>query len=131
MAKRIISVIVALIVAFAVIMGFEHLSGIIFKTPDGGVGKSIAEIMANMPMAAFLWLLLGYGVASFLGGLIATFISGRTAVQSALIVGGVLTAGGISNLIMLPYHPLWFMIVNVLEYVPLAWIGFLVARKKV
>jgi len=69
MAKRILAVIVALIVAFAVIMGFELLGGVIFKTAfDPKNGNSVTDMMTSMPVAAFLWLLLGYAIASFLAG---------------------------------------------------------------
>jgi hypothetical protein len=131
MAKRIISVSVALIVAFIIIMGFEMLGGIIFKTAfDPKDGKSVSDMMVSMPIAAFLWLLLGYGIAAFLGGLVATFIWGRTKAQPALIVGAFLTVGGIMNFISVPGHPVWFIVVNVPEYVPLAWLGYFAVKQK-
>jgi len=57
-------------------------------------------MLANMPVAAFLWLLLGYGVASFLDGLLAAFISGRTKAQPALIVDAIM------NLTL--FRAIWF-----------------------
>ena len=132
MAKRIFAVVIALAVAFGIILGFEQLGGVIFKTPglDPRNPKTISDMMTNMPIAAFVWLLLGYAVSAFLGGLVATFIAGRNNVQPALIVGTFLTVGGIMNLIMIPYHPVWFMVVSILIYVPFAWLGYMAAKAK-
>ncbi len=132
MAKRIFSIVVALLVSMAIIMGFEQLGGLLFKTPaiDPKDNKTISDMMQHMPIAAFLWLLLGYAVSSFLGGLIATFISGRKQSQPAMIVGAFLLVGGIMNFIMIPYHPIWVMITAVLLFIPCAWLGYLVAKKK-
>jgi hypothetical protein len=130
--KRIIAVVVALLVAFAVIGGFEKLGPVLFKTPviDSRDPKTISDMMASMPMAAFIWLLLSYAIASLLGGVIATYISGREKIQPALIVGAFLMVGGIMNFIIIPYHPIWFMVVNMLEYIPFALIGYAVVKKK-
>lgn len=62
--------------------------------------------------------------------MIATFISGRSNMQAALITGAVLMVGGIMNIIMIPYHPQWFIIADVFMYLPFAWIGYMVAKKK-
>jgi hypothetical protein len=83
-----------------------------------------------MPIAAFIWILLGYAVSAFAGGLIATLISGRRKALPAIIVGAVLMVGGIMNLIMIPYHPVWFMIANLIVYLPFAWLGYFFIRKK-
>ena len=132
MFKRVLSVVGALAVAFAIIIAFEAASGALFKTPaiDPRNPKTVSDMMASMPLAAFLWLLLGYAVSAFAGSIVATLISGRTSMQAALITGAVLTAGSIMNLISIPGHPVWFMITNVLIFIPFAWIGYLVVKKK-
>jgi hypothetical protein len=132
MVKRIIAVIAGLAVAIGIIMAFESAGGVLFKTPelDPRNPKTISDMMANMPLAAFIWLLLGHGIGALAGGLIATYIVGRNNVQPALIVGGCITVGGIMNLVAIPYHPLWFMITDTLIFLPLAWVGYLLAKKK-
>ena len=132
MGRRILSVAVALIAALGIIMGFEYIGGLIFQHPavDMKDPKTISNMMASMPIAAFVWILLGYAVSSFVGGIIATLISGRQKAQSAIIVGAILMVGGIMNLIAIPYHPLWFMIANLIVYLPFAWLGYLLGRNK-
>ena len=131
MARRIISVVVALMVAFAIITAFEQLGPQLFKTPviDSRDPKTISDMMANMPLAAYLWLLLGYAMASLLGGIVAGFISGRNNYIPALMIGVFLTVGSVMNFIMI-HHPLWFMVANVLLCVPFAMIGYAVVKKK-
>ena len=132
MVKRVLSVVVALVVAFAIIMAFEAADGALFKTPeiDPRNPKTVSDMMASMPLAAFLWLLLGYSISALAGGVVATLLSGRANVQAALTVAGALTVGAIMNLISIPGHPVWFVVVNVLIFVPFAWVGFLLAKKK-
>jgi hypothetical protein len=132
MGKRIFSVIIALVVSISLIGAFEYAGGFIFQHPavDMKDPKTISNMMVSMPIAAFLWILLGYLVSSYVGGIIASFISGREKPQPALIVGAVLMAGGIMNLIMIPYHPIWFMVANVIVYIPFAWFGYLTVKAK-
>jgi hypothetical protein len=125
--------VVALVVALGLVMAFEYVGGFIFQHPalDMKDPKTVSNMMASMPIAAFLWILLGHIVSSYIGGLVATFISGRNSMNPALIVGSALLVGGIMNLIMIPYHPLWFMIADVLVYLPFAWLGYIMAKKKI
>ena len=132
MAKLIFSIVLALIVSMSLIGGSEYLGGMIFQHPavDMKDPKTISNMMTSMPVAAFIWILLGYAFSSFVGGLIATVISGRQKVNAALIVGAFLMVGGIMNLIMIPFHPIWFVIADVFMYIPFAWLGYMVARSR-
>jgi hypothetical protein len=91
--------------------------------------ESLARVMAQMPVNAFILLLLNYIVCSFLSGLIAALVSGRVTVRPSFIVGLVLTLAGLYNTFSLP-HPLWFSILNILVYLPMAWLGYLVVKRK-
>ena len=132
MAKRILAVVIALAVSMLIIMGSEQLGGIMFKLPavDPKDPKSLSDMIQQMPLAAFVWLLFGYVLSAFIGGLIATYISGRKLAQPALLIGAFLTVGSVMNLISIPGHPVWFMVVNVLLCIPSAWLGYLIAREK-
>jgi hypothetical protein len=116
----------------ALIAGSEYLGGMIFQHPavDMKDPKTISNMMTSMPVAAFIWILLGYAFSSFVGGLIATVISGRQKMNAALIVGAFLMVGGIMNLIMIPFHPMWFMIADVCIYIPCSWLGYMVVRSR-
>ena len=129
--KRIGAVLVGLLIAMVVIGLFEWGGMYIHQAPkvDYHDPKALADMMRDMPLSAFLWLLLGYAVASVSGGVVATLISGREKNLPAMIVGVVLTLGGLMNQTEIP-HPMWFAVVSTLVYVPMAWVGYIVSKKK-
>ena len=91
--------------------------------------NALAAAIATMPIGAFLALLVNYGLASLLGGLVASLVVGRDNKKPALIVGVLLTMAGLANCIMVP-QPIWFTALNLLEYLPFAYLGFLIVQKK-
>lgn len=130
--KRILSVILGFIVASIVIFAFEWIGTYLHPSLqhiDPKDPKAIADMMNQMPFTAFLWLLFGYVVGSFVGGLTATMISGRQNFIPSIIVGIILTAGGIINVVTIP-HPFWFVVISNLAYLPFAWFGYLAVRHK-
>jgi hypothetical protein len=132
MLKNFLSVLAGVVSGMALIMIFEPLGMRFYPLPPGTDvhnSEAIKLAMSNMPRGAFLYLLGSYGLASLAGGIVATLLSGREKSSPALITGSVLTFGGIMNLCMLP-HPLWFMIVNILEFIPLAYLGYLAIRNR-
>ena len=132
MLKNFLSVLAGVVSGMALIMIFEPLEMRFYPLPPGTDiynPEALKQAMSHMPTGAFLFLLGSYGLASLAGGMVATLLSGRKKNAPALITGSVLTFGGIMNLCMLP-HPIWFMIVNVLEFIPLAYLGYLVAQNR-
>jgi hypothetical protein len=89
---------------------------------------SLAVAMKLMSPNAFVLLLVNYFIASFCAGLVATLVAKRTTLRPALVVGLVLTLAGLYNVIYMP-HPLWFSIVNLLIYIPAAYLGYRSVRK--
>ena len=131
MLKRILSVLGGIGVAFLIIMLNESVVMKIYPLPVG-IDPNDAEAMKHLiiPVGALVLLMVGYAIASFAAGIVSSMISGRENAQPALIAGGILTVGGIINMIEIP-HPWWFMILNVLIYIPFAYRGFMIVKKKV
>jgi len=77
-----------------------------------------------------LFVLAAWAVGSFGGAAMAAFIARRAPIMHGLIVGGILLAAGVANLVAFP-HPLWFTIVGVLEFLPMAWLGAATAKSLV
>jgi len=109
-------------------MGIHHLYPLPPGTDSYDV-DSLAKGLKDMPKNFFHLLLLNYIACSFLAGLIATLVAKRNTARPAIVVGIVLTLAGLYNVIYLP-HPLWFSIVNLLVYLPFAYFGYLLVRKK-
>jgi len=98
--------------------------GLNLSDPD-----TLAKGLKLMPARFFVMLLANYAIDSFIAGIIATLISKRTTMRPAIVVGIVLTLAGLYNDIYLP-HPTWFTVTNLLTYLPMAFLGYLVVRKK-
>lgn len=130
--KRAAAIILGALVGVAIVTLTDVLSGKLFPPPPGTDFKNPASLKAmidQMPLAAFVLLLVGYTIASFVGGAVACLISGRTQLRPSMIVGGVLMVGGLMNATMVP-HPLWFVAANFVIYLPAAWLGYTVCKTK-
>ena len=90
---------------------------------------SLNKAMKVMPVNAFYFLLCNYVICSFIAGVVATLVSKRTDRMPAMVVGIVLTLGGVYNDVYL-YHPGWFIAVNLLSYLPCTLLGYYLIRKK-
>jgi hypothetical protein len=88
---------------------------------------AIGKWVAQMPLGAFLIVLGGYAAGSLAGGAVAGRMAGKT--WPALAVGLLLTAMGTVNLVVIP-HPAWFAAASTAVYLPLAWLGSRLSRKK-
>jgi hypothetical protein len=84
---------------------------------------AIAAYAAQIPTVVFVLILVNYVVCALLSGVIATQVSGRKSVMPALITGAIITLGGIFNVVMIP-HPMWFVVISVLLYIPSVWLGY-------
>jgi hypothetical protein len=86
---------------------------------------SVRAHMAEIPAAAFGFVLLGYVLGALVGGYTAARI-GRAAML-ALVVGAILMAFGILNVVLIP-HPRWFTVATFVVFLPAAWLGGKLAR---
>lgn len=130
--KRILAVLAGVAVGLAFVMVGDYLSTMIQPWPkelDYHNKEVIAAFMTQVPFTAFLVMLAAYATGAFLGGTVATIITGKTLSRPAITVGIILTIGSVFNQMEVP-HPLWFAIVAVLIPIPLAWCGWKVLSPK-
>ncbi len=90
---------------------------------------AISEVVKQLPLSAFLFLLINYIVCSFLGGIISTLISKRETMLPMLVVGIALTLGGLYNVMSIK-HPMWFAVISLFSYLPFSYFGYWAVRKK-
>ena len=133
MGRKILAVIVALIVAFAIMMIVEMINSMQIAPPTGDVLKDparLCEYMAAGPVRAYIVVLIGYVLASFAGGFIVTKMSRRESpgLTLPIIIGVLLTLLMVANLWMLPCQPMWFAVVGLLTFVPVTLLGHRFAR---
>ena len=130
--KVIFGTLVGAMAGIALVALGEYLIGKMFHLPEGtnmDDKKAMAAAIASMPATAFILLLVNYGIASAIAGAVGTLVSGKTSKLPALIAGGILTAAGLMNILSIP-QPIWFDVINLAEYIPCAYAGYLVLRRK-
>lgn len=135
MGRKILAVIVAMITSTMIIWIAEMISTMAAPTyPKNAEYMSRDEwtaYISSMPARAFAIILVGYIIAAFAGGFIATKMGRRWSPgpSLALIVGVLLTLGGVANFfVMLPGQPLWFIAVSLVCYIPFSLLGYRIAK---
>ena len=125
MLRKIIAVLAGIISGFLTIELIENLfqhyapiqAEIITKNtqfPDA------QEWIDAFPLDRYLYILIAYLTGSFIAGFITTLLSPQKSL--AFPTGFVLLIGGFINLMLLP-HPIWFILVSLSIYLPLAYLG--------
>lgn len=92
--------------------------------------EALASVMPILDFKYFIFPFLAHALGTLTGATIAGFIATKHKMKFALGVGLLFLIGGILASIMLP-APTWFVIADlILAYIPMAWIGGKIARKK-
>ncbi len=129
MAKNIAAAIAGIVTAFVLIMLIEKLGHIIYPPPpdlDFSDPEALRPYIATLPFLALLFPMIAWVVGTFAGTVVACKIGTANPLLFAAIVGGLVLAGTIANLIMIK-HPLWFSVVSLVAIVASAWIAVRVA----
>lgn len=132
--KGLLALIVGFVVGSAVNMGLILAGGRLIAPPPGMDTSTSEGLKAAMPLFGpqhFLMPFLAHALGTLAGAFVATWLAGRVNRIPALLVGLLFLAGGVAAVYMLP-APLWFEATDLLlAYLPCAWLGFLLARKRV
>ena len=122
--KTVFATLAGFVVAVVIIAFSQWISSRMFPLPEGldpHDREALAEWIENLPITAFLVVLGGYAVGSFVGGWLSAVLSERP-FYPALVVGVFLTAFGVIEVINIP-QPLLYAVGSVVVYIPLALIG--------
>ena len=131
--KNTLAVIAGLIVAIIIFSLFEYISTIIYPFPkdiDISNETAMKEYVSTLPSPVLLIILAGYAIGSFVAGLVIGSVSKSSEKKLPFIAGSILTIAAIINLATIP-HPIWFMIINLLLYIPLTITGNSITGKSV
>ena len=130
--RIILSVLLGIVAGSCVNMGLIMLSGHVIPPPAGADVSTMEGLKAALPLFGpqhFLFPFLAHALGTVAGAFVAARLAlGKTAV-SAYVVGGFFLIGGIANVAMLP-APLWFNALDLLAYLPAAWLGHRLATKQ-
>ncbi len=131
--KGLLAVVLGLVVGSAVNMGLVMLGGQMVPPPPGMDTTTTEGLQAAMPLmgpAHFVFPFLAHALGTLAGAFVATLVVGRVSKVPALVIGLLFMAGGIAACFMLP-APRWFEVLDVLlAYLPFAWLGYVLARRR-
>jgi hypothetical protein len=89
--------------------------------------ESLKASMHLFEAKHFIFPFLAHAFGTFVGAFLAALIAANHKMKFALAIGFFFLIGGIMNIFMLP-SPLWFTILDLAgAYIPMAWLGGLLA----
>ncbi|MBA5791613.1 hypothetical protein H1R17_10340 [Flavobacterium sp. xlx-214] len=131
--REIAAVIAGLLVGSMVNMGLIMISGKIFPLPAGVDNTTTEGLTAGMHLFEpqyFLFPFLAHALGTLVGAFLATKLSKSKTMVNAFTVGFLFLLGGISMVVQLP-APMWFNVTDlVLAYIPMAYLGFVMGKKR-
>ena len=129
MLKNVAGAIAGIVVAFVLIMAVEKVGHLVYPPPadlDFSDPEAVRPYIATLPFLALLFPMIAWVLGAFVGTVVACKIGTANPLLFAAIVGGLVLAGTISNLILIP-HPVWFSIVSLVAIAASAWFAVRVA----
>ena len=130
--KYILPVVVGVLTGMLLILLGENYLHSLYPSAEGvdfSDKTQLAAYIRTLPDSAFVFLIINYAISSFLAGLTATLTARRVALRPALVVGIVLSVGGLYNIFTIS-QPLWVSLFSMLVYLPFSYFGYLAIRKK-
>lgn len=132
--RNVLAVIAGLVVGSLVNMFFINISAFVIPPPNGADVTTTAGLQATIHLFEpkhFIFPFLAHASGTLVGAFLAAKLASTNTLQFALVIGLFFLIGGVATIFMLP-SPLWFNILDlVAAYIPMAYIGWLLAKKTV
>lgn len=91
--------------------------------------KALAEVMPKLSTKYFIFPFLAHALGTLVGAIVAGWIAASHKMKFSLVIGALFLLGGIAVSFMLP-APIWFIACDIIvAYIPMAWLGGLIALK--
>jgi hypothetical protein len=119
--RSVLAIVAGVIVAGLFIVGIETIGQRLYPLPPGLDLKNpeaLREMVRAMPLAAIGSVLLAWVVGALAGAWVAARIAMQWRIGHAGVIGAVVLAGAVANMLMIP-HPAW-MWAGALVLIPLA-----------
>ena len=131
--KNIISLFIGAIVGGFINMQTVELGYSVFPLGDFDKNNfdAFVSAMENAENKHYIFPFLAHAFGTFVGATLASLFGANHQFRLAIIIGIFFLIGGIAANLMIP-GPLWFSIMDILlAYIPMAWIGHILASKYV
>jgi sugar phosphate permease len=129
--RSILAVGAGLVLANVVIFTVQILIVVLFPYPEGVERWNADSVKAHIdqhgfPTDVLLFVLIGYALGAFMGGLVAAWIARRAPAVHAGAIAVLLMAASVMNMLSIP-HPVWFWIGCLTVFLPFALMGMRLA----
>ncbi len=114
-ARRSIALVVGATVASTLIAATEALGHAVYPIPAGLDVANLQQFegyVQSLPVGALLFVAAAWAVGAFAGGMSAALVAGSHPRLFAYLIGGLVLAATIANLISVP-HPAWVVAVGI------------------
>ena len=129
MIRKLAAAVVAVIVAMLTIQVVEMLGHLVYPPPadiEFGNPEQVREFMSTLPVGSILFVGAAWAIGTLLGTLAGALVSKSSPLPYAIVVGGLVLAGSITMLLIIP-HPWWFTVAAPLSIVVAAILGIYLA----
>lgn len=130
--KSIAAIFVGLMASFIMIILLEKVSHGQMMIPEGidpATPEGAAELIAQAPVSALIWVVLGYLLGSLVGAVVAQLIRNDSRRLSAYLTGLILLVLAVVNLFAIP-HPFWMVASSIVAIILGTLIGGRIVRTK-
>ena len=129
MLRDIFAGIAGVVIAVLIVFLADELSHMVYPMAaslDPADTEDLRAYIATLPIAAFLMVMGGWVVATFVGSVVADRIGTAKLWIYPTVVGGFMFTATTANLIAIP-HPHWFTAVSLTAILLSAWLAWRVA----
>ena len=131
--KNILAFVAGAVLGSVVNMTIIMLSSFVIPPPSGADVTTAEGLKASMHLFQprhFIMPFLAHALGTFVGAFIAASIAATHKMKLALGIGVLFLIGGITNVLMLP-SPLLFSVIDLaVAYIPMAYIGGMLAVRR-
>jgi hypothetical protein len=123
--RSILAVLAGSIVAGVLIAAVEAVSSSVYPLPPGVDHhdyESLRQYVEQLPLGAFLLVLVAWAIGTFAGAWVAARLATRARFAHGLVVGALFLLAGVLNMLMIP-HPAWMWAGAVLVFVVCSYLG--------
>lgn len=129
--RNFLAVIAGIAAGSIVNMALVNIGPSVIPIPEGtdiSSMEALKESMKSFGPANFIFPYLGHMLGTLVGGFVVAKLAVSNKMTMALVVGGWFLLGGIYAVYLLG-GPTWFKALDILSYIPAAWIGGTLATK--
>ena len=130
--KNFLAVLAGVLSGGLVNMGIILVSASVVPPPEGADVTTMEGLKASLHLFQpinFLMPFLAHALGTFVGAAVVYLMAAKHKMRFALAIGAWFLIGGIMNVFMLP-SPMWFNLLDLLgAYIPMAYLGALLAGK--